>query len=302
MEIQAGMSAGPNPVALDPSMQKLAQQKRQLIRDLKASGRLQSATILNFNPFPLFVEAGRLIPHRVKAASIEQPVQKFVITEPRFSFIYRTTELKDNRVARKNYQVQEILPIIQAFEFFNAWSDESRGDTGGVVVFEGIHSDITRKGLKVNIPYLQVAEDGLPYVALKEDLLADAIERALQQQKRSILAKVQQAMEYADDPGQVSYIQNPHRIAGRWAFAQGWVPVLPSYVMQQTTSSDFCPRCKEQVKTGSIMCKCGHAFNVLEAYKNAYIEFGNVQMDRMSAKEWQEAKLLNAERKKNRGE
>lgn len=302
MEIQAGLSAGPTPAALDPSMQKLAQQKRQLIRDLKASGRLQPATILNFNPFPLYVESGNLIPHRVKSASIENPVTKYVITEPRFSFIYKTTELKDNRVSRKNYQVQEILPVIQAFEFYNAYADESRGDMGGVVVFEGTKHDITKKDLSVNVPYLQVAEDGLPYVSLKEVLLAQAIGDALVQQKRSIMAKVQQGLEYQDDPAQFSFIQNPHRIAARWAFAKSWIPALPSYVMQQTTVANFCPRCKEQFKVGSIMCKCGHAFDVFEAYKNAYIEFGNVQMDRMTAEEWKKAKALNEERKKNRGE
>lgn len=302
MEVQAGMSAGPTPAHLDPSMQHLAVQKRQLIRELKASGRLQSATILNLNPFPLFVESGSLIQHRVKSATVEHPIQKFVITEPRFSYIYKSSDMtSQGKVQRRNYDVKEILPIIQAFEFFQSYTEASRDDTGGIVVFEGTVADIHKKGLTVKIPHLEVGEDNLPYPVLQEELLAVCIDRAMEHQKRKCMAMIQQAQGYADDPAHIANIQNPHRVWGRWAFAHHWVPELPRYVQQETSAKDFCPKCREQFKQGSIMCKCGHAFDVFKAYENAYIEFGNVQMDRMNPEEWKKAKLLNAERLKNRG-
>ena len=101
-------------------------------------------------------------------------------------------------------------------------------------------------------------------------------------------------------------VNDTHRDLARLAVEEGLIPELPRWVMQANTLTERqpepCPSCANTPKSGAILCaNCGHIFNVIQAYKNARIAYGAVEMDRLTAEEWKIVNQIKTERDKAKG-
>jgi rubredoxin len=280
---------------------------RSTLRQLKAENRLQPATIVNYNPFPLKVEAGALITFTVPGRKEGEEFAYITITEPKFAFPFKGVISAANGTENVNdYDVLPVLPIQQAMEFFKVYmestQDMSGGVMGGVLIFEGTIAELGKKNAEVRVPFLEILEDGSAFVSTKTRKLDELRNEALTAQRAHCMAKIQQANDFFTDPAKQKNIVSEHRMYAKLALTENWITALPAWVQSQVNPDDLCPKCHAQTRPTDYMCgNCGKVFDPIVAYQEGDIEYGHVSFQKLTAEEWKTVKKIKAERDKARG-
>jgi hypothetical protein len=289
-------------------MQKLKMKRRAAEKTLKAEGRLQPATIVNFNPFPLIVEAGSLVVATVPARKEGEKYSFVTLTEPRFAFPFKGMISANNGTDLiADYDLISVLPVQQAMEFRKTYmettQDMSGGVMGGVMVFEGTIDLLDRmadKKFEVRIPYLEILEDGTSLVATKPYRLAQLWDEAQESLRSHCMAKIQQAHSYQSDPAQVKNITSEHRRYANFAIAQGWAMIesLP-WLNHSPAPDSLCKKCRKPLVANAYMCgNCNKVTDPVRAYQEGDVSYNDVSFQLLDAAGWKEVKRIKAIRDK----
>jgi hypothetical protein len=153
----------------------------------------------------------------------------------------------------------------------------------------------------IRVPEVAYSDTGEFYVQVLERDFHETLAAIRKKRNSSILQRLQSANAWYENDSQRMNINDIHRDLARLAVEEGLIPELPRWVMQANTLTENqpepCPSCANTPKVGAILCiNCRHIFNVVQAYKNAVIAYGAVEMDRLTAQEWKIVNQIKAER------
>ena len=265
---------------LGPGMKRLTMQRQSAYIDLKNSGRLKPATIINFNPISLKVEDGH-VPWRIpgcndklkKGITIEHDGRTyqaayFTVREPSFVPWIRDVQKPSDEGENPNaeYDAKFILPIELADQYRIQYTSPAFLPMGGVIVLEGdIHSFTKAKTIRV--PKSSRLPDGTrSYFSEEADLLKE-LSATLDMQKAFCTFMLQQGDEYNQDDLNRKNITACHRIWAQFALDMGWKQVAPPWMNAQLDSEEACKGCgKGKSRSDAWFCACGRPYNPYAAF------------------------------------
>jgi hypothetical protein len=267
---------------MGPGMRRLKQQRESAYIDLKNSGRLKPATILNFNPVSLKVDDGH-VPWRVPAAidklkksiTLEHggrtyEASIFTVREP--SFVPWIRDVRPPSDEGENpsseYDPVFILPL-ELLDQYRIMYTEAAGQIlmGGVIAFEGDLSTFKNVKETIRVPQFTTLPDRKRSYFSKEVDFAEELKTTLDMQKAYCQRMIQQGDEYFQDEVQAKNITAPHRIWAQFAMTMGWKQVAPAWMNAQLESEESCKGCgKGKKRTDAWFCDCGRPYNPFAAF------------------------------------
>jgi len=268
-------------VTMGAGMQRLTVQRQSAYMDLKNSGRLKAATVINFNPISLKVHDGH-VPWRIPAGTDENkkgvkvPYGKlmyeasyFTVREP--AFVPWIEDVKkpaaDDENAAGIYKPVFLLPIELLNQFRIEYTDPSRNMTGGVLVIEGdIHSFTKSKGM-IRVPKTLRLPDGTISYSSEEKSLTEELAACLDMQKTRCEFMIQQGDEYNQNEQERKNITPVHRAWYKFAMTMGWKTKEAAWMSATMEPEETCVGCGKGVPpTAAFFCECGRPFNPLAAF------------------------------------
>lgn len=266
---------------LGPGMIKLQMQKKSAYIDLQNSGRLQPATIINFNPVSLLVDDGH-VPWRIPAATdkVKKPflveyggkkyqASVFTVREPAFvpwiRDVHKPSDEGENPTA--DYDAKFILPIELMDQYRISYCDSfGRIQMGGILCFQGDVHAFT-KGNTIRVPQFTTLPDRTRSYFAKETDSSKALAETLEMQKNYCTMIIQQADEYFQDDEQKKNITPIHRIWLKFALDMGWKQKTPDWMNSVLESEESCKGCGiGRTRTDAHFCKCGRPYNALASF------------------------------------
>lgn len=294
-------NSGRRGVAKDPGTRHTNAMRATMEKQIKSTGGDRPVTLLNLNPIELQINGGMFHPEVIPACPLDQPYVVYVFNLVRWGH-------KDNGVGLDNVHRIDPYPEIPkrlAAEYMREYQQEKDG-YGGVICYVGDHHPSTiKKGQTVMVPVVNYVDGEIVMDEEERDFHALlGIVRAKRNQ--ALLRDIQQANGWYENDEQRKNVNDSHRDKARMAKREGIIPVLPRWVLDDSLltekPADPCPACQVEQKSGAVICvNCGYVFNPLEAYRLSMIQHGNVAMERLTAKEWELANQLHAERQRARG-
>jgi uncharacterized Zn finger protein (UPF0148 family) len=198
------------------------------------------------------------------------------------------------------------IPLVLAAEYIREYVQQD-GGFGGVLCYVGDHDPATiKKAATIRVPEVAYSDRGEFYVEVRERDFHETLAAIRKKRNTSILQRLQSANAWYENDSQRMNVNDTHRDLARLAVEEGLIPELPRWVMQANTLTEKqpqpCPSCAAIPKTGAILCvNCNYYYNVVEAYKQARIAYGAVEMDRLTAEEWKIVNQIKADRDKAKG-
>lgn len=280
-EIAPEAKAAVKEALMGPGMRRLTQQRQSAYLDLKNSGRLRPATVVNFNPVSLKVDDGH-VPWRIPAATdasakrIEMQhggktyiASYFTVREP--SFVPWIRDVRPPSDEGENpsseFDAKFILPIEMMDQYRISYNDPA-GQTlmGGVLVFEGDINAFT-KGKTIRVPKFSTLPDRTrSYFTVETDTLK-ATAATLEMQKEFCERNLQRGDEYKQDEQQAKNITTPMRMWAQFALDMGWKQTAPEWMNSKLESEVTCRACgKGRKRTDAHFCDCGRPYDPLAAF------------------------------------
>lgn len=302
-------------VSKDPGQRHTTAMRVTLEKQIKAAGSDRPVTLLNLNPTTLSINGGMFFPEVIPACSLDQPYVVYVFRETRWGH-------KDNGVGLDNVHRIDPFPAIPkvlAAEYMREYQQEKDG-FGGVICYVGsawnydkegniismgdLHPSKIAKGQTVTVPVVNYQDGELVMDEEERDFHA-LLGTVRLKRNQSLLRDIQQANAWYENEEQRKNVNDSHRDKARMAKREGLIPVLPRWVLDESSLTEQpvegCPACKAVPNAGAILCtNCGQIFNVVEAYRNGRITFDSVEMDRLDAAGWAEVEKIKTVRDKNR--
>lgn len=266
---------------MGPGMKRLTLQRQSAYQDLKNSGRLKPATVINFNPVPLKVDDGH-VPWMIPAANdtsakrikIEHGGKKFVasyftVREP--SFVPWIRDVRPPSDEGENpsseYDAKFILPL-ELVDQYRIMYTEPSGQSlmGGVLVFEGDVHAFT-KGKTIRVPKFSTLPDRTRSYFSEEVDALKALAATLDMQKAYCERSIQRGDEYFQDDEQAKNITMPMRRWAQYALDMGWKQNAPEWMNSKLESEESCKGCgKGRKRNDAHFCECGRPYNPLAAF------------------------------------
>lgn len=304
---------GPQGHATSMGVAKLQIKRRASEKAMRAEGRLQPATIVNLNLFPLKVFAGKFARFTVPARKEGEAFAFFTVTEPDFAFPFKGMIQTNNGTDLvADYDIIPVLPVEQAMEFRRCYMESSQdmsgGVLGGVLVFEGqiellekfLDGGAKDQKLTVRIPIKEYLEDGTGLVTTEPKLMHSLWEEANETLQLHCMNKIQEAHSFHSDPLKVKEITKEHRGYAILAIEKGWATVdsLP-WLNHSPAPETLCKKCRKPLPAGAYMCgNCSKVVDPVRAYAEGDIEFNHVSFQILDAAGWKAVKKIKAERDK----
>src|SRR6202789_1732096 len=286
----------------DPGQRWTAKRYAEIQRLLKQAEADKPVTILNLNPFPLKINGGVFFPEEIAACPAGKPYTIHVIREPRWGH-------KDLGCDAQNMMQMEpvpAIPLVLAAEYIREYVQQD-GGFGGVLCYVGTEDPETiKKGAQVRVPEVAFDDRGELYVNVVYKDFHEMLARIRAKRNDTLLRRLQSANSWYENDSQRMNVNDTHRDMARLALDEKLIPELPRWVMQANTLMEKhpepCPSCASLPKAGAILCvNCGHIFDVVQAYKNSRIGYGDVAMERLTAEQWKIVDRIKVERDKARG-
>jgi uncharacterized Zn finger protein (UPF0148 family) len=284
----------------DPGMRWSQKRYNDMLRTIRQNETDRPVTILNLNPFFLEINGGVYFSgEQIAACPQDKPYTVHVIRDVRWGH-------KDLGCDAQNMMQMEpvpCIPLVLASEYIREYVQQD-GGFGGVLCYVGDQDPATiKKGQRVRVPEIAYDETGEFYINVVDRVFDEILARVRLKRNNSLMNRLQSANMWYENEFQRMNVNDVHREMARMAVAEGLIPELPRWVMQQNTlmtkQPDPCPSCMSMPKEGAVLCtNCGHIFNVVAAYKNARIAYGAQEFDRLSAEEWKEVNAIKLERDK----
>ena len=298
-------------------MRRVAVERQALVMSLKATGRSQPATILNFNPVPLVLDGG--IGFKVPSV-----IDEAVPDDQRFEYkfegrIYKAsvltihepkTYLKPKDVKEQDgipgavYDVMACLPIEIAHCFHVAYTQGVLGSatgTGGVVIFEGDRRSLERAGgkrLNIKVPkYIPLPNRTREYVTEPKDF-DETVVACLKLQRLFANRATQEAQTYWDQEDQRGNITPVHRIWHQYEMDKAYRQVAAPWVTLTNENAETCVGCGETRKrVEAYFChKCNRVYDPFEAYRDGEIPIEHPALNRCTAEQWESIRAIEAKR------
>ncbi|MDE2102631.1 MAG: hypothetical protein KGL39_35625 [Patescibacteria group bacterium] len=301
-EILLGSDPGKRSSSKDPGLLFTQKRYAEIKRLLVQTDAEKPVTILNLNTFPLTINGGMFFPDAVPACKLGEPYARHVIEKTRWG----TKDLGCDQQGTMQMEPFPLIPVVLAAEYIREYAQQD-GGFGGVLCYVGDQDPASlKKGDTVRVPEVAYNDLGEFYVEVKERDFHESLDALRRRRNQSILARLEAANGWYENDTQRMNVNDMHRAMARLALAEGLIQELPRWVLQantlQSKSADPCPSCAEIPKAGAILCvNCNYIFDVLEAYKQARIGYGSLEMDRLNAEEWKTVNRIKAERDKARG-
>ena len=282
----------------NPGERWTANRRRELLRDIKSLGKDQPVTIINMNPFALKINGGMYFPNAIPGCPLGKPYHVHVIS----NIIWGHKDLGCDAQNMMQMEPVPATPMVQAAEYILQFMQLGDESFGGVICYAGdAHPSTLKKDAVVSVPEINYDEDGQMYVVLRERKFHDMLDRARTVRNASIMREIQRANGWYENDDLRNLVSDKERDLARIALAEGLIPQLPRWVLQENTAfektPDPCPSCAVVPKAGAIICvNCQHCFDVIAAYKNARIAYGSVEFDRLTEAEWKEVNKIKLER------
>jgi hypothetical protein len=278
--------------SLGLTAQQLVYIKETKLTDLELRGEIKPATILNRSPFELKVETGLwgyTVPPRPEGKSFSHHTITGTVSYP----IYKGNQEMSDKSLHAKYDVNILLPIVQAMEFkfwYVGVTEEDRlFKQGGVVVFEGDMEDLTPKSV-VREPRF-IFRKGRRYMNFVDRVLKDLLDEADEQMKRYCMAVLEEAGHWADDPKQRANIQRAQHTWADFALKMNWIQHPVPWRNTQIRAEDCCPRCDAQYVSKTGMCKCSYVYDPFVAFMAGEITHEHVRMQTLDAEKWKKVKI-----------
>lgn len=272
-------------VLLGAAMQRLTMDRRSAYLDLKQSGRLKKATVINFNPTRLGVDDGHVPwkvpgcvdPHK-KAITVEHGNKKYIgayMTVEESSFVPWIRDVNKPADEGENpsavYDPKFILPIELMDQYRIQYTNPQFITMGGVVVLEGdIHAFISKTGeiaKTIRIPDFITLPDRKRSYSTKEANTAKELAACFKMQKEYCERTCQQADFFDQTEEDRKNIVGFHRIWAQFALDMGWKSVAPDWMNARLESEEACKGCgKGKKRNDAWKCDCGRFYNPLAAY------------------------------------
>jgi len=266
---------------LGPGMKRLQLQRQSAYLDLKNSGRLKPATVINFNPVSLLVDDGH-VPWRIPSAmdtakkglAVEYGGKRyqaavFTVREPAFVPWIRDVRppSDEGENPSSEYDAKFILPLELMDQYRLSYNDPvGQIQMGGVLVFEGdVHAFTKSKTL--HVPRFTTLPDRTRSYFSEEVDLQKELAAVLAMQKAYCQHMIQQGDEYNQDDAQRKNITPVHRLWARFAIDMGWKEVQPAWMNATLDSDEACQGCgKGKKRTDAWFCECGRPYNAYAAF------------------------------------
>lgn len=272
-------------VLLGASMQRLTLERRSAYLDLKQSGRLKPATVINFNPTRLGVDDGHVTWKVPGCSDIHKKSVKVLHGNKSYTGAYMTVVepafvpwIRDvNKPADEGenpsavYDPKFILPIELMDQYRIQYTDSQFILMGGVLVFEGdIHSFISKGGevsKTIRIPDFITLPDRKRSYSSKESNTGKELAALFKTQKEYCERICQQADTFNQTEEDAKNICAPHRIWGQFALDMGWKSTAPEWMNPKLDSEEACKGCgKGKKRNDAWRCDCGRYYNPLAAF------------------------------------
>lgn len=301
------------------AMAKLAIRREALIQSLKMSGRVIPCTVVNFNPVRLSL-ADANVPWNVpRDGHFISPDEAAPKTVPfRFdgkdylpSYIVLSnavlyTKINDvktrNGEAAPDYDIGVILPVEQAFQYYHFYNDTRSNDMGGVLIFRGDASVLSRKGhdTTIEVPVRQMLKDNTYEYYFEERPLLAEVSRVLKKQRTYYEMQMQNAQALDDDPThQYGTVHNVHRVWAQWGLDMKFRETPPKWLIASVDENrKKCPSCKRPaIDETAWFCMCGTPYNAYDAYMSGQ-EVGMVHLVNLPDEQREKVKEEMARRRK----
>lgn len=280
------------------AQERLRIRERKLV-ELELRGEIKPATIWNLSPFPRGVESG-LIPYIVPPKPKGKPFSSLTVAGTRTFPIYGGNQEMSDKSLRARYDIKVILPVEQLMEFRHVYVGETEEDgltkQGGIVIFEGTSEGVTPNST-VRVPEF-IFRKGVRYLRFVDRPIRELMAEATAQMKRYCMSDLEQSDHWADDPKTRANIQNPQRIWADFALEMNWIPGPKAWRNTVVDPNKSCPRCNEQFKSKTGLCKCGYVHDPLAAYMTGEIAVDHVRMQTLKGDDWKKVRTEEERRKK----
>lgn len=280
-EVSAAAAAAVNEATQGAAMQQLTVRRKSAYIDLKHSGQLKPATVINFNPIPLAVHDGH-VRWRIPAATddakkgvkiaygnLTYEAAYFTVREP--AFVPWITDVKkpapEDENARGVYDAKFILPIELLDQYKREYTDPSRNMTGGVMVIEGdIHSLTKNKGTILIPKMVRKPDRSFSYFTEEADYKSE-LAACLDMQKSRCEFMIRQGDEYNQTEQERKNITPVHRAWYGFALKMGWKAKECAWMSSTLEPEDTCKGCGKGIPPGAAwFCECGRPYNPFAAF------------------------------------
>lgn len=257
----------------------LALERQSVMEELKTSGILRTATIVNFNP--VWLRTTSAMPYSIPPCnwesqpddmklSVEYEGQTFqgsflTVTEP-----YLFPKIRGMRVDDGtgddvgDYLVKYVLPlgiVLDFWQTYNKSADQPR-PMGGILVFEGNRNLLEKvkkdKDRKIKFPVAKPLPNGdRAYISVEKDFDA-ALAEVFKPQRAFAGFAIRQARGYYADEGQRKDItDHGHRVWGQLALDHGWgIEVKEPWMFESITTEVLrCDSCGLPRKEKAHFCQ-----------------------------------------------
>ena len=280
-DISQAAAVAVNEATQGAAMQQLTVKRKSAYIDLKHTGQLKPATVINFNPIALRVHDGHVrwrIPAateenkkgvRVQYGKLTYEAAYFTVREP--AFVPWITDVKkpapEDENARGVYDARFIMPIELLDQYRREYTDPSRNLTGGVIVIEGdIHAFTKNKGTILIPDTVRKPDRSLTYFS-KEANYQEVLAASLDMQKSRCEFMIQQGDEYDQNEQERKNITPVHRAWYSFAIKMGWKVKESRWMSSTMEPEDTCKGCGKGIPAvASWHCDCGRYYNPLAAF------------------------------------
>lgn len=291
-----------------------------MIPTLKAQNQIIPCVVVNFNPVRLKLPQALInwtVPREGHyQAPDEAPPKTLAYQFDGKKYLPSYIVLKDavldkkpepvrieNGEPKTQYHPVAILPVEQAYQYWDSYNRSNQNDMGGVLMFQGtgIEPMIQKKDDAVLRVPVRIPIDGGGYAyGFEERPVRSEIERVLNKQKTYYEQTYQTATRLHQDPSRQFGTPNEmHRIWAQWGLDMGFRENAPDWMERAVEEgAKKCPSCKRSaIDPGAHFCICGVPFDAYEAYM-AGLEVATVHLINLPEDKLKKVKTEIARRKK----
>lgn len=270
------------------AMRQLREERDSQLEELRESGQLHPATIVNFNPVKIATEFGSRSypvpkcddPHRPSDMTIElefggrKYVGSYLTVRDPFLFPWIRGTKRDDGTGDDigDHMIRYVLPIGIARSMFDDYNSSTQqlAPMGGILIYKGDRHLLKRNPDTIEVPEFKPLPNKQKTYLTKERSLQEVLSQIFTQQRRYFDIVVRQARGFHADENQRKDITDAVHVAwGEYGVKQGWIPE-PEDWMKQSTLIDHakCQHCSAIRKDLSAWkcAQCGGPFDAFRSF------------------------------------
>lgn len=239
----------------------LRAERQSVLEELRATGVIRTATIVNFNP--VWLKTTSSMPYKVPPFSypglpadmqitVEHGGRKFTgayitVDQP---FLYpkiRGTKRDDGTGDDVgDFMIKHVLPLGIVLDFWQHYNKSSEQPVamGGILVFEGTRHVMEKRPKTIKVPVAKLLPNGDRAYFTQENELDKVLESVFEEQRKYTGYMIRQARAFhADEAQRKNITDQGHRVWGQYALDKGWGMESKEEWMFDSTTTEIA-RCE----------------------------------------------------------